>query len=161
HRRACRFRPDLGFHLHRRLHQPFPSSSSSSGGIGGRSMPKIAEAFFWISMRNSARSSRRRNLAFSRRSRAASISAADLPLRPRLLPKACNVPSRLCLRQSVRWDEYRPSRRRRAPTSPELLHASASFSIRDLKLALNLRRRAFSRTSGVGTEPPELGELSA
>ena len=58
---------------------------------------------------------------------------------------------------SSRWrrqldssDEYSPSRRRSAPTSPSPLQASASRSIRSLYSAVKRRRFACSLTSGSG-----------
>ena len=55
-------------------------------------------------------------------------------------------------RQLDNCDEYKPSRRRRAATSPSPLpKASASRTIRSLYSALKRRRFACSRTSGSST----------
>ena len=54
-------------------------------------------------------------------------------------------------RQLDNCDEYKPSRRRRAATSPSPLQASASRTIRSLYSAVKRRRFACSLTSGSGT----------
>jgi hypothetical protein len=53
-------------------------------------------------------------------------------------------------RQVVRCDEYRPSRRSRAPSCPGSVQQSASRSIRSLYSAVNRRRTGFSETAGTG-----------
>ncbi len=72
--------------------------------------------------------------------------------RPRFLDAnpSCATSSRW-RRQLDKCDEYRPSRRRRAATSPSPLQASASRTIRSLYSAVKRRRFACSLTSGSGT----------
>ena len=96
---------------------------------------------------------RRWSRAFSRSSSLTRGSSA-FAFRPRFLDV---IPT---LAISSRWrrqldncDEYKPSRRRRAATSPSPLpKASASRTIRSLYSALKRRRFACSRTSG--SSPP-------
>jgi len=54
-------------------------------------------------------------------------------------------------RQFVSNEEYKPSRRNNAPTSPAFWHASACLTIRRRYTAENRRRRAFAGTSGSGS----------
>ena len=61
-----------------------------------------------------------------------------------------SVPCSRCRRQVVRWDEYRPSRRRSPPRSPAPAQASASCRTHSLYSAANRRRAARSATSGSG-----------
>ena len=68
-------------------------------------------------------------------------------------PVPANAPAAPCRRQVLRLDEYNPSRRNKAPTSPTFLHLSASLTIRRLYSPLNRRRVAFSATSGSGPSP--------
>src|SRR3972149_6189184 len=126
-----------------RCHQTF---SSLSGGFRG--IPSNSEAFFWISSIVSTRASRRFSLAFSCSSSLIRGSSA-FPFRPRF------VDARPTLAISSRWrrhaersEEYRPSRRRSAATSPSPLQASASRTIRSLYSAVKRRRFARSLTSG-------------
>src|SRR3954454_13328787 len=53
-------------------------------------------------------------------------------------------------RQVVNREEYKPSRRRRAPTPPEPFARSASARIRCLYSAVKRRRLAWATTSGLG-----------
>ena len=62
------------------------------------------------------------------------------------------VPVSRGLRQVVRWEEQRPSRRHKAPICPESVQASTSLRIRSLYSAVNRRRRGFANTSGVGQQ---------
>ena len=64
---------------------------------------------------------------------------------------ASNEPCSACRRHVIRLEEYNPSRRKRAPTRPCSLQASASRRIRRLYSAVNRRRTAFSDTSESGT----------
>ena len=75
------------------------------------------------------------------------------PWGPRGLANACKVPSRRARRQAVSCEEYRPSRRSKAPTSPGARQASASSSTRSLYWALKYRRLALSGTSGQAGTP--------
>jgi hypothetical protein len=49
-----------------------------------------------------------------------------------------------------RKEEYRPSRRRRAPSSPGCVHRCASSTTRALYAGVNRRRWGLARTSGSG-----------
>ena len=126
--------------------------SFSSLSSGFRGIPSSSEVFFWISNIVSTRARRRWSRAFSRSSSLTRGSSA-LAFRPRFLDV---IPT---LAISSRWrrqldncDEYKPSRRRRAATSPSPLpKASASRTIRSLYSALKRRRFACSRTSGSST----------
>ena len=51
-------------------------------------------------------------------------------LRPRFLDSAFRDPLRAALRHVVRCDEYKPSRRRSRPTSPNSVQRSASSTVR-------------------------------
>ncbi len=129
-----------------RHHQSF---SSLSGGFRG--IPRSSEVFFWISSIVSTRARRCFNRAFSRSSSLTRGSSA-FAFRPRFLDvnPALAILSRW-RRQLERCDEYSPSRRRRAATSPSPLQASASRTIRSLYSAVKRRRFACSLTSGSGT----------
>ena len=117
-----------------------------------RGIPSSSEVFFWISNIVSTRARRRWSRAFSRSSSLTRGSSA-FAFRPRFLDV---IPT---LAISSRWrrqldncDEYKPSRRRRAATSPSPLpKASASRTIRSLYSALKRRRFACSTTSGSST----------
>ncbi len=110
-----------------------------------------SEVFFWISNIVSTRAKRRWSRAFSRSSSLTRGSSA-FAFRPRFLDAnpSCATSSRW-RRQLDKCDEYRPSRRRRAATSPSPLQASASRTIRSLYSAVKRRRFACSLTSGSGT----------
>ena len=64
---------------------------------------------------------------------------------------ASKLPFCACRRHVIKLEEYRPSRRNRAPRQPCSLHDSASRRIRLLYSALKRRRAALSETSGLGT----------
>jgi hypothetical protein len=121
--------------------------------LGSSSSPRSAETFPWTSITlrafassASARSARRRSFSFS----ATSGSAFFLPRRR---PSRASAPSSRCLRQSVRCEEYSPSRRSRAPISPLFMQASASSRIRSLYCAVNRRRLGRSTSSGSCAPP--------
>src|SRR5262249_52648773 len=104
-------------------------------------------SFFWTSMMVSARlsSASRRS---TRRRKAAFSSANGSGFGPRFLGvRAFREPSVRSLRQCTRFDEYRPSRRSRAPIGPASVQASASSRMRRLYSAENLRRSGFALTS--------------
>jgi len=70
---------------------------------------------------------------------------------PRRRPRiSCRASCSRCRRQLVRSDEYKPSRRNSAPTSPGFLHASACLRRRSRYSAVNVRRSTFAGTSGSG-----------
>src|SRR5450755_2694368 len=134
-----------------RGHQEF---SSGSGSRIGR--PNSAATFFWTSMMMCAlrRSSARR--AFWRRS---FWTSSSIGLRLDFGPRFCGVsasrmPVARSRRQVASSDEYKPSRRRRAPIPPRLsATASASCRMRSLYSAVKVRRFALAATSGSGREP--------
>src|SRR5690606_40553171 len=68
--------------------------------------------------------------------------------------RPASSPASRARRHSTRCEEYRPSRRRRAPSSPRS-HASASLRILRLYSAVNLRRLAFAVTSVGGRRSEE------
>ena len=71
---------------------------------------------------------------------------------PRRRPRiSCSAPRSRCRRQFVSSDEYNPSRRNSAPTSPGFLHASACVRMRSRYSAVKRRRSGFAGTSGSGT----------
>ena len=112
---ARRGHPDRGRQLFdRRAH----ASSPLAGRFRG--MPRISEAFFWISRIAWACSRRPRRRAFSLRKRSLSLATGSRrrPWGPRGVANACNEPSRRARRQAASCEEYRPSRRSKAPTSP-------------------------------------------
>ena len=121
-------------------------------GSGG--CPGSRRLFFWISRIPWACSRRRRRRAFSLRKRSFSLATGSRrrPWGPRGLANACNEPSRRARRQAVSCEEYRPSRRSKAPISPGARQASASSSTRSLYWALKYRRLALSGTSGSGRD---------
>jgi hypothetical protein len=103
----------------------------------------------------SARARRSCSRRFSRCARAKARLASSTSPAARPLPVASNPASR-CRRQSVRCEEYSPSRRSRVPISP-LAQRSASASTRSLYAVVNRRRPARGRSSGSGpsgTRPP-------
>ena len=72
-------------------------------------------------------------------------------LRPRRFGvRPFREPSRLALRQAVRWELYRPSRRTIRPTSPGSEQPSVSSGILSLYAAVNRRRVGLATTSGSG-----------
>ena len=77
------------------------------------------------------------------------------------LGQGLEAPASRWRRQSTRWEEYRPSRRSRAPICPGSVAVSASFRIASLYSAVNLRRLGRSGTSGSGGTRPScpLGAL--
>ena len=65
-------------------------------------------------------------------------------------PECLTTVDRFPLRHVVRCDEYKPSRRRSRPTSPNSVQRSASSTIRSLYDGANRRRSGLSTTSGSG-----------
>src|SRR5690606_23034099 len=129
---------DFGRELLRALHHDF-SNSSSFGGSS--SIPKSSDSFFWTRITFSACSSFRRRRWFSRSrfaTRRASVDGAFFG--PCLRPMTSSVLVRACALQVVNRDEYRPSRRSSAPTSPGSRHASAAATILRLYASVNFRR---------------------
>src|SRR6185312_3925628 len=59
-------------------------------------------------------------------------------------------PRSACSRHFIRCDEYRPSRRSNAPSSPRCVQAAASRRIRRFSSAVNFRLFAFGVTSVAG-----------
>ena len=108
-----------------------------------RRFPESRPTRFILTSSASARSARRVSAAIC-------ASRVSTGLRPRGLPSSLTAPSLRCLRQYVRCDVYSPSRRSSSPTSPGLVHASASARIRALYSAVNERRLACSTSSGSG-----------
>ena len=105
------------------LDGPHQSLSSSSSGVRG--IPRISATFFWRVMIVSARCNFRWSRRFSVSScftRGSTGRGVGPRRRPRISRRA---PASRCRRQFVSSDEYNPSRRNRAPTSPGFLHASA------------------------------------
>ena len=120
---------------------------------GGRGIPRISESFFWTSMIVSAWRSLAASRWFSRLSRSFSAikGASGLAFGPRRLGVSpASVPSSRCCRHVLRCDEYRPSRRSRAPSWPGSVQRSASRRMRSLYSAVNRRRTGFSGTAGSG-----------
>src|SRR5262249_30486180 len=78
---------------------------------------------------------------------------------PRFFASPTNSPRSRAARQVVRWDEYSPSRRSRAPTAPGLLHPSAARRIFRLYSCVNRRRLAFATTSTSAVIGPRSGLL--
>src|SRR5262249_34051585 len=66
---------------------------------------------------------------------------------PRFLRASASSPRSRAARHVVRSEEYRPSRRRIAPTAPGVLQASASRRILRLYSTVNRRRVAFATPS--------------
>src|SRR5664279_1448372 len=134
-------------------------ASSLSDVASGR--PSKAATFFWMAMMASACSSRRTSRAFSR---LACASSAVNGLRgagfgPRLIgvspPRA---PAARNPRQSLRVEEYRPSRRRMTAVPPAGAR-SISASIRNLSPTVNVRRRGRSDSSGAPAAPSNFTSL--
>ena len=72
---------------------------------------------------------------------------------PRRCPRISrSAPASRCRRQFVSSDEYNPSRRNRAPTSPGCLHASACLRMRNRYSAEKRRRWTVAGTSGSGSD---------
>ena len=97
-----------------------------------------------MSTRNSARSARALVLANSRSSSVILRSLSSgfaLALGPRFFGSSPALPSRSrTARQLARCDDYRPSRRSMAPSSPGFLQLSASAKILRLYSAVKRRR---------------------
>src|SRR2546428_9039908 len=131
------------FLLSHHRHQSFSALFSSS-------IPKISETFFCSSTNPSARSARRLSRKFSR-SNSRTLSANGFFSRrcgPRLFAvNPANSPRSRCLRQFVRLDQYKPSRRSSAPISPLCLQLSASRKTSSLYSAVNRRRSPLAKTS--------------
>src|SRR3989338_3445841 len=113
------------------------------------SIPKISETFFWISTNPSARSARALSRAFSRSSTLTLSAREFFPLGkgPRFRDNPSSSPRSHCLRHCVRFEEYNPSRLRRAPISTRPLQASASRKTRSLYSAVYRRRTGLAITS--------------
>ena len=80
-------------------------------------------------------------------------------LGPRRRPRmSCKAPCSRCRRQLVSKDEYNPSRRNRAPSSPGFLQASACVRMRSRYSAGKRRRWAFAGTSGSGSVARDVTE---
>src|SRR5439155_24807412 len=62
-------------------------------------------------------------------------------------PAPASSPRARAARHAVRWDEYNPSRRSSAPTSPGFRHRSASWTTRRLYAAVKRLRSALPTTS--------------
>src|SRR5580700_8204648 len=126
---------------------------SLSSSIGGRAIPSTCESFFWTSMIASARCTRRVSLAIRRCCSASCLSRASTTfgsgprffgVRPAISPRSA------CSRHFIKCDEYRPSRRSNAPSSPRCVQAAAACRTRLFSSALNLRLFAFAVTSVAG-----------
>ena len=118
---------------------------ASGGSSGSRQL------FFWSVMIVSARCSFRCSRRFSASScftRGSTGRGVGPRRRPRI---ACRAPASRCRRQFVKSDEYNPSRRSRAPTSPGRLHASTSLRMRSRYAGGKRRRSTFAGTSGSGS----------
>ena len=118
--------------------------------------PQQRGNFFWMPMIVSACVSFLWSRRVSRSNSAMRVSRTSFggAFGPRFTdPVPANAPAAPCRRQVLRLDEYNPSRRNKAPTSPTFLHLSASLTIRRLYSPLNRRRVAFSATSGSGPSP--------
>src|ERR1700693_5445942 len=138
--------------------------SSLSGVASG--IPNRAATFFWISIIASACSNLRPRRAFSRLACASSAAKGfrAVGFGPRLAGvSAPRTPLSRCRRQSVRVDEYKPSRRRIAPIPPTSVAPSVSAKTRSFVRAVKVRRRGRSNSSGaavagagtaVGLRPP-------
>ncbi len=96
-------------------------------------VPSNAAMFFCTSIRASARSARFRQNVVARSSSAIRLSrgSGNGGTGPRLFTVVgpARSPRSRAARQVVRCDEYSPSRRNNAPTAPEVLHRSASWTI--------------------------------
>ena len=71
---------------------------------------------------------------------------------------SCKAPCSRCRRQLVSKDEYNPSRRNSAPSSPGFLQASACVRMRSRYSAGKRRRWAFAGTSGSGSVARDVTE---
>ena len=86
--------------------------------MGSVCFPRIPATLFWISMIVSACSSCRRSCMTSRSSRL-TRGSTGFGFGPRFLDRRlASAPASRCRRQADSNDEYSPSRRSRAPTSP-------------------------------------------
>jgi len=111
---------------------------------------KSAETFFGISMISSAAASFCSTRSCSARKVARAADSAVMVVgRPRCDLTAVKLPSVCCFRHSASCDEYNPSRRSSAPSSP-YAQLSASQRMRSLYAAVSVRRRTCSLTSGFG-----------
>jgi hypothetical protein len=99
------------------------------------------------STKASARSARTLNRALAR-SRKATLAAREFFSLGNgacfFYYSPCSSPLSRCLRQTVRLKEHSPSRRKRAPISPEPVQASVSRRIRNLYSAVYRRRVCFA-----------------
>ena len=126
------------------------SRSRRRRGVSGGS-PGSRQLFFWRVMIVSARCNFRWSRRFSVSScftRGSTGRGVGPRRRPRISRRA---PASRCRRQFVSSDEYRPSRRNSAPTSPGFLQASASLRMRSRYSAGKRRRWALADTSGSGS----------
>lgn len=121
------------------------------GGVS-RGLPSRAATFFGISIISSAWPSFLFNRSFSRwRRSSSSLRGSRVRLRPRLASwRPWRAPDWYCRRHWVRAEEYRPSRRRRAPSSPGFVHRCVSSTTPALYAAVNRRLRGWARTSASG-----------
>ena len=126
-------------------------------GVSGGS-PGSRQLFFWSVMIVSARCSFRCSRRFSASS-CFTRGSTGLGLGPRRRPRmSCKAPCSRCRRQLVSKDEYNPSRRNRAPSSPGFLQASACVRMRSRYSAGKRRRWAFAGTSGSGSVARDVTE---
>src|SRR4029077_15935766 len=127
-----------------------PHRHQSVATLFSSSIPKISEIFFCSSTIPSARSARRLSRLLSR-SNSRTRSANGFFSRrcgPRFLDdRPASSPCSLCLRQFVKFDQYKPSRLSSAPISPGRLQRSASRKTFSLYSAVNRRRSAWAKTS--------------
>src|ERR1019366_169410 len=129
-----------------RVHHDLSSLSGVASGI-----PSRAATFFWISMIASACSNLRPSRAISRLDCASSAVKGfrAVSLGPRLVGvSAPRTPLSRCRRQSVRVDEYKPSRRRIALIPPTSTAPSVSAKTRSFVCAVKVRRRGRFDISG-------------
>src|SRR5271166_2863660 len=111
------------------------------------SVPKSADSFACTSTTKRALASSCSNWRFSASRRAILSACGSRRLRPRGTANPASAPASRALRHSTIWLEYKPSRRNNAPFAPSGA-ASYSAKISNLYLAVNVRRFAFSGTSG-------------
>src|SRR5207245_3318791 len=138
---ARRRNPEPRSHLAHRLEPHFALSSGA---------PKSAATFFWSSTSASARSARCFHRAISRSCSAIFLSrgSGGVAFGPRGFGASpASSPRSRAARQVVRCEEYNPSRRSSAPSSPGFVQRSASRTIRRLYSAVNRRRCALATTS--------------
>lgn len=120
-------------------------------GGGASEMPSTSQSFFWAPTINSARRARSSALANAFRSSSFSRASSDFGLGPRFFAFRPPRPSsRLARRHWHRCEEYRPSRRRIAPTWPGSVALSHSSRIFALYAAVKRRRFGLAVTSGSG-----------